>query len=182
MRESGKSEVNYKIHAVKSLGDILSVLQVDKFDEVYTIAQSVLSKSSGKNDEDLTSEEIINNRENAIKLKEVVYETLGKAWPENSTATQEKYRELFVEHCNECLPSNTRSVQVSVITALRDYVDKLLLLKESKLTKEEEESLSKIVDNIVQVSLYALGISKHTRLRKETLSVIFSLTTKLKGL
>lgn len=139
----------------------MSALQIDKFDEVYNIAQSVLSEnnsgSSKDEDEDMSSEELNKKRENDIKIKEVVYETLGKAWPENSKTTQEKYRELFVEHCSVCLLNNTRSVQVCVITALRDYVDKLLLLKEDKLSREEEESLERIVDNIIKVNNYALG-------------------------
>ncbi|KAB0794456.1 hypothetical protein PPYR_11295 [Photinus pyralis] len=181
LKECRKEQIVYKSKALKSLGDVLSALQVDKFDEVHNMAQSILTDDpNGDTDEDLSLEEISENRENRIKIKEVIYETLGKAWPENSKVTQEKYRELFVEHCKACLPKCTRSVQVCVISALRDFVDKLILLKEDRLTDKENESLSKIVDNIIEVSIYALGIAKHTRLRKDTLSVIFVLATKLK--
>lgn len=184
LRESRKEEVIYKTNALKCLGEILEALKIDKFEEVYNIAQSVLSQngstSNKDEDEDISSEEIVTKRENNIKLKEAVYEILGKAWPENNKATQEKYMEMFVEHCAACLPNNIRSVQVFVIIALRDYVDKLYLLQENNLTPKQEESLTSIVDNIIKVITYALEISKHTRLRKETLSIIFSLATKLK--
>ncbi|KAK4875583.1 hypothetical protein RN001_012005 [Aquatica leii] len=183
LRESRKDEIVYKTSSLKSLGEVLSSLEIDKFEEVYNIAQSILSdrpNSAKDDDEDMSSEEITTKRENVIKIKEIVYETLGKAWPKNSKSTQEKFRELFVEHCKVCLPSSTRSIQVHVISALRDYVEKLSLLEEERLTQLEEESLTKIVDNIIEVATYALGISKHTRLRKDTLSVLFVLTTKLK--
>ncbi|KAK5644780.1 hypothetical protein RI129_006080 [Pyrocoelia pectoralis] len=181
LRECRKEKIVYKTKALKSLGDILSSLQVDKFDEVHNIAQSILTEDGNRDtDEDLSLEEISENRENLIKIKEVIYETLGKSWPENSKDTQEKYRELFVEHCKVCLPNCTRSIQVYVISALRDFVDKLILLKEDRLSSKDDESLSKIVDSVVEISVYALGIAKHTRLRKDTLSVIFMLATKLK--
>lgn len=161
LRESRKEEVIYKTNALKCLGEILEALKIDKFEEVYNIAQSVLSQngstSNKDEDEDISSEEIVTKRENNIKLKEAVYEILGKAWPENNKATQEKYMEMFVEHCAACLPNNIRSVQVFVIIALRDYVDKLYLLQENNLTPKQEESLTSIVDNIIKVITYALG-------------------------
>lgn len=158
IKESKKEEIQYRISAIQSLGTILSALEIDKFDEVHDIAQSILTKLGQKGeDEDASSEEIARKRENVIKLKEAVYETLGKAWPECSKSTQEKYREMFVKHCVECLPSVTRPVQVSVITALNCFVDKLILLKEENLSKQEEESLAIIVEKMLEALKYTLG-------------------------
>lgn len=159
LRESRKEEMLYKISAIESLGTILSSLDIDKFDEVHDIVQSVLTKLSDKEEkEDASSEEIAKKRENVIKLKETIYETLGKAWPEHSKNTQEKYREMFVEHCVDCLPNITRPVQVSVVGALSCFVDKLELLREDDLTQKEEECLNKIVDKIIEALKYSLGI------------------------
>ncbi|KAJ8917780.1 hypothetical protein NQ315_010686 [Exocentrus adspersus] len=181
LKESRKDEIVYKNSALQCLGEVLSSLEVDKFEEVYNIMQDILSNEKGvKEDEDVSSEEVSKNRENNIKLTETAYETLGKAWPENSKPTQEKYREMFVEHTVQCLPGVTRSVQISVMSALYSYVDKLSLLKESNLTEAEQESLGKIMSGVIKAVQYALGISKHTRLRKEALNVTFCLGTKLK--
>lgn len=181
IKESRKDEIGYKIKALESLGDILSALEVDKFDEVYAIIQSILidENSVKEEDEDISSDEISKKRENSIKLKETAYETLGKTWPAKSKITQDKYGEMFVEHCVKCLPCITRSVQVSVVSALYNYVDKLILLNED-LSSGDKKKLGKIVDNIVIAIRYALGISKHTRLRKESLNVVFCMGTKLK--
>lgn len=114
-------------------------------------------KPAKDDDADISSEEASKNREHNIKLKEAAYETLGKAWPENSKTTQEKYREMFVEHTVECLPTVTRSIQISVMSALYSYVDKLLLLKESNLAQAEQESLERIMQNVIKAVQYALG-------------------------
>lgn len=158
IKESKKEEIIYRISAIQCLGTILSSLEIDKFDEVHDIVQSILTKLGNKDeDDDSTSEEIAKKRESSIKLKEAIYEALGKAWPEHSSSTQEKYREMFVEHCVLCLPSVTRQVQVSVITALSAFVDKLILLKEESLSEQEEESLGKIVDKILRALCFTLG-------------------------
>lgn len=155
IKESRKDEIVYKMSAVESLGVILSSLEIDKFSEVHDIIQSVLTQKS--EDEDLTSEELSKKHGNLIKLKEVLYEMLGKAWPEHSKATQEKYRDTFVEHCVSCLPNVTRSIQVSMVSALCAFVDKLQLLKEDNLSKKDEDDLGKIVSKIVEALRYSLG-------------------------
>lgn len=181
LKESKKDEVVYKNHALKALGEIVSALDVDRFEDIYNIIRSVLNDEiSNKEDEDISKEDVSKNRENYIKLKETAYETLGQAWPRNSKSTQEKYRETFVEQTVEYLPAVTRSAQVSVLSALYAYVDKLSLLTADNLTDAEKASLSKIIDNILKAVRYAMGITKHTRLRTEALNVIFSLGTKLK--
>lgn len=158
IKEARKDEILYKIKAIESLGTILSALEIDKFDDVHDIMQRVLSKQTEKTDNsDASSEEISKTRENNIKLKEVLYETLGKSWPEHSKATQEKYREMFVEHCVSSLPNETRSVQVCIVSALCCYVDKLTLLKQDQLTAAEAEVLDRIIEKILEAVRYTLG-------------------------
>lgn len=183
LKESRKEEIVYKNQCLKSLSEILSSLEVDRFEDVYEIIQNILggyATNKAEDDQDVSGEELSKNRENNIKLKESAYETLGKAWPSNSKETQEKYREILIDHIENCLPTVTRSIQVSVVSALYLYVDKLLLLNEDNLTDVEKESLKKIIQGILKVLSYALNISKHTRLRKEALNIVLILATKLK--
>ncbi|CAG9835676.1 unnamed protein product [Diabrotica balteata] len=181
LKESKKEEITYKIVALQSLGEIVSSLQIDKFEDVYTIIQTILTDQNSKDEsDDISGEEANKNRENKIKLKETAYDTLGKAWPSNSKSTQEKYRELIAEHTVQCLPTNTRSVQVSIVGALYAFVDKLLLLSEDNLTDAEKGSLDIIIKDVLKSVQCALSVGKHTRLRKEALNVVFCLGTKLK--
>lgn len=160
MKECRKDDIVYKRHALEALGDVMSSLKLDKFEDLYNIVQVILSKDTGDikddDDEDLTAEETSKKRENMIKLKETVYETLGKAWPANC-ATQEKYGELFVEHCVNCLPNTTRSVQVCVVAALCLYVDKLAVLHGEVTTTKCTELFPKILENVFKALSYALS-------------------------
>nr|CAH7763652.1 unnamed protein product [Callosobruchus chinensis] len=182
LKESKKEENVYKNHALQALAEIVSSLEVDRFDEIYVIIQDIISEtnSSKEEDEDATGEEISKNREQKIRLKETAYETLGKAWPENSKATQEKYRDIIIEQTVKYLPMVTRSIQVSILSALYYYIEKLTLLREENLTDTEKESLERIIDNMLKAVEYAVSIAKHTRLRKEALNIILGLGKKLK--
>lgn len=160
LKESRKEEILYKTSSLESLGNILSSLEIDKFDEIYVIVQDILSKDTGhvdRDDEDMTSEDISSKREANIKLRETVYEALGKSWPSNCKTTQEKYRELFVDHCKICLPTTTRGIQVAIVTALCSFIDKLIILKEDDLDEKDKDSLTKIVDNLIITLEYSLG-------------------------
>lgn len=161
LKESRKEEINYKISCLESLGEILSSLKVDKFDQVYNIVQDILSKDCAHvdkdDDEDMTGEEMSKRRESNIKLRQIIYETLGKAWPENSMETQAKYRELFVEHCNVCLPTTTRAIQVSIMCALNCFVDKLFLLQDTNLNGEDKIALENIIAKILIILQYSLS-------------------------
>lgn len=162
LKECRKEEITYKIDALESLGNILQSLEIDKFEEVYNIVQKVMNKDTAENskeedDDAVSAEEIHKKREKDVKLKEVVFETLGKAWPQDGKETQEKYREMLVENCVECLPKNSRSVQVCIVTALCNYVDKVSLLKDVELTETERQSLEKIIDEIIKALRYSLS-------------------------
>lgn len=191
LREARKEEVVHKIKALEALGDVLESLQVDRFEEVYRIAETIMSEresvgngtdetgvgssSSAANDEDAAA-----SRENRLKLREAVYVLLGKAWPKGAADTQDKFSVMFAEHCASYLPLSTRNVQVSIVASLRDYADKLVILERDSLDAEERVRLNAIVDNMVTALAYTLTITKYTRLKKETLNVLQVLAKKLK--
>lgn len=163
LRESKKEEIIYKTNSLESLGNILASLKIDKFDEVYHIVQDILAKDCTQmdkpddDDDDMTSDEVAKRRESNLKLRQVIYETLGKAWPEDSKETQAKYRILFVEHCNLCLPVTTRAIQVSIMSALNSFVDKLILLQENDLDDVDKGQLNLILDKIIATLEFSLS-------------------------
>lgn len=187
LKECRKEEISYKIVSLQSLGDILQALQVDRFHDVYVIAESVLSKDVDKDDDndddDNNSGSKTEKREKGIKLRETVYEVLGKAWPDNSATTQEKYRDQYIDHCTKFLPTYTRNIQNAIVSSLCLYVEKLdLLATDRKLNEADEKSLKLIMENLIKVLDYSFGMSRNTRLRKEALNVLIALVKKLQGL
>lgn len=158
LKESRKEEVLYKNDALECLGDIVSALEIDKFDEVYKIVQNIIFNQKQKQqDEDEEGENKTRERENLIKLKQTAYELLGKTWPSNSKETQERYRELFVEHCLNYLPNITRTIQVCVVNALYNFIDKLIILNTKDLNEVEVQSLARILHSIFQAVQYSMS-------------------------
>lgn len=46
LKECRKEQLAYKQHALKALGDTLSALDIDRFDQVYSIVEDTLAKVS----------------------------------------------------------------------------------------------------------------------------------------
>ncbi|KDR13581.1 proteasome-associated protein ECM29 homolog isoform X2 [Zootermopsis nevadensis] len=184
LKECRKEQLAYKQHALKALGDTLSALDIDRFDQVYSIVEDTLAKGSGTEESDDERNSEGNSKRQAIltQLTETVYDTLGKAWPSNHL-TQVRYREQVLEQCVSCLANSTRPVQVAVVAALGCYVDRLTLLNSSMILEDADgEALRRILAKVYQALEFALGVLKHTRLRKEALNVLYLLGKKLRAL
>ncbi|KAK0081163.1 hypothetical protein PV325_012689 [Microctonus aethiopoides] len=187
-RESKKENLEYRRHALKAFADVLHELEIDRFTSLYDIAQEILHKLSRKKDDDddddnQSSEEAVKKRENQMKLKETVYDALGKAWPspQSSKETQNKYCLQFVAHCHETLPGSTRPIQVAIMVTLNLFVEKLIYLKLNitELTNDDKEKLNTICSTLYQILKISIGISKYTRIRKEALNIILLLSKRL---
>lgn len=176
LRECSKENISYKCHALASLGEILETLDTDRFGQVYDIVQNVLSKSAEGDDESDNTKQ----KKELLALKEAAFTTLGKAWP-HSLNTQVVYQERVIAQCVNCLESNTRPVQVKIMSALFSYCDRLLLFKTAS-TISDFAVLNSILDQIVKALSFCLDVSKYTPLRKEALNVLFLLIKKLKSL
>ncbi|KAG8312446.1 hypothetical protein J6590_023052 [Homalodisca vitripennis] len=181
LRECGKEKVSYKSSALAALGEVLEALEVDRFRQVYNIVQEILTKEVD-NEEDEKQEETSKRREELLNLREIAFSTLGKAWPRNEV-TQVEFREQVVAQCGvSCLENNTRSVQVKIMMAVFNYFEKLSFWDKTELPDSDRVALRNIIDKFVPAMKYALGISKHTQLRKEALNVLLLLARNCKKL
>ncbi|XP_008560300.1 proteasome adapter and scaffold protein ECM29 [Microplitis demolitor] len=190
-KESKKDNIEYRRHALKAFADVLHELEIDRFTQLYDIAQEILIKMSTKNADDddddekieKTSEEMTKKREDQMKLQETVYEALGKAWPSSRSSkdTQDKYCLQIIAHCHDTLSSSTRAIQVAIMTTLTHFVEKLIFLQlnYSELSKNDAAKLNTICETLYQILKISIGISKYTRIRKEALNIILVLSKKL---
>ncbi|XP_053690406.1 proteasome-associated protein ECM29 homolog [Sabethes cyaneus] len=200
MKECRKEEPVYRTHALKSLGNILDELKEDRFEEVYNMVWYLLDKQD-LSDDDKDDKEVVSSDEKNkqmlifVNLKETVCETLGKAWPEHSMETQERYQVRFVQKCVQCLKLNTRQVQICLLQSLGRFLERLHLLKKEpaspevegnkeKKAKVEAESSDAVLEDICKTVLSAIvevaGIP-HTGLKKEALNIMLILINKLKA-
>lgn len=159
MKEVRKKENHvYKTHALKAIGNILDALEEDRFEELYNLVWIIMDKNNLSFDDDdddntsLTADE--KNKQMLIleNLKEAVCEALGKAWPLNSIETQQKYQLMFAQKCTKCLQINTRRVQLSLLTALGKFVEKLCILNPSTNDMDPQEKKVKLESNVKELN------------------------------
>nr|XP_033335253.1 proteasome adapter and scaffold protein ECM29 [Megalopta genalis] len=180
-RESKKEAIEYRRHALQAFGTVLHELDIDKFQEISDIFEEIWGTVGNKdNNETLLSDERTKRNEDILKLHETVYGALGKSWP-TCKETQDKYCVEFVTRFEKVLPTQSTSIQVSMLTSLTLFVDKLALLKmnSAELSSTDKEMLHAICDKLNEILRYGLGIS-YTRIRNESLNIVLSLGTKLR--
>lgn len=182
-RESKKEAVEYRQHALQGFCTVLHELDVDKFTEVYNIAQEILTKLSNKNTDDDGDDSIAESskrKEDNIKLQKVVYEVLGKAWP-SSKKTQDEFCIEFVHHCQQVLPNTTIFVQIAILTSLNHFVDKLVLftIDNANMSTKDKETLNSLCDMLCNILSHCISTPKYTRIKKEGLNIVISLSKKL---
>ena len=175
-KESKKEAVEYRRHALQAFAMVLHELDIDRFKEVYDIAQEIWTTLQKKDlNESLISEERIKRDNDILKLNETVYGVLGKAWP-SCRETQDKYCVEFVTRCGTMLPAQSTPIQISMLATLNLFVDKLALLKvsNSELTIKEKEMLDLVCVTLNKILNHSMGV-KYTRIRKEALNIALSL-------
>ncbi|KAG8232783.1 hypothetical protein J437_LFUL013280 [Ladona fulva] len=162
-KKGGCQGVVYRCTALRVLGDLLYALNVDRFADVFVIVDNMLStdyekrksegEEMGSDDEDSAHFD----REELSQLRGAAFESLGKAWP-NTLETQVKFRAVVVEKCVVCLKACTRSEQVAIIEAMRQYVDRLILpLLEGEPNEEEELDVERVIQGLGNTLNYAIG-------------------------
>ncbi|XP_046388790.1 proteasome adapter and scaffold protein ECM29-like [Ischnura elegans] len=187
-RKKGSSQsILYRCTALRTLGDLLFTLKVDRFADVFAIADNMLSMDHGpkrsSETDDLGSDDedaLHFDREELTKLREAACESLGKAWPSN-LETQVQFRAVVVEKCVVCLKASTRPEQIAIIEAMRQFVDRLILptYNEEEQDEEAEEDVQRVIQGLGKTLSYVIGIPKYTKLRKEALNVLAILARNL---
>ncbi|KAH8320498.1 hypothetical protein KR067_004311, partial [Drosophila pandora] len=209
MREARKREPIYRTKALASLGDILDQLEADRFEEVYNMTWNLLEKKELSRDSDdddepstsqsLTADERNKRAQTLNRLKEVVWETLGKSWPRHSIETQHRYELFLAENCTSILAESTRPVQVSLLAAITKYIERLHVFDESAqvpdlsqinqekkiktdtpLPQTREAIVEKICTDVLAAVTLAAGVP-HTGLKKEALNIVLILIKRLSG-
>ncbi|CAG5035645.1 unnamed protein product [Parnassius apollo] len=190
--ESRKQEMVYKKHAINALGRALAEINCDCFNQVYDIVKVILSKdefSVSKDSDEEDNEGARHRKEQLTALKEAAYELLGKAWPKEPQ-TQDKYQEVFFEHCAKSYASSTRSTQLAILTSIARVLERLAVLRndgepmetDNVSTTNRDNALATVIPHVVTVVEYTLKNSNQVRHRRDALNVMEILIKQLKEL
>ncbi|KAJ1522342.1 hypothetical protein ONE63_002635 [Megalurothrips usitatus] len=185
LREARKEQPEYKMKALPALATILQALEIDRFSEFYSIVKEYFQELKEDEDENKeggedadTAAENSAKREQWMQLREISFDALGKAWPA-VPKTQAEFQWEVLQSSTTCLKDSTRPVQGAIVSALSSFVDRMYLLDSTSTASKSVEELSKIMDVLEKALHFALGISRNTRIRKESLNILLSLVKKL---
>ncbi|XP_060801096.1 proteasome-associated protein ECM29 homolog [Amyelois transitella] len=169
LTESRKQDVSYKTHAISCLGAALAAADCDRFQQVYDLVKVILSKDESSMDKDSDTEDNEGarlRREQVTALKQAAYELLGKAWP-TDPHTQEKYQDVFFEHCATCYPASSRPTQLAILAAAARVCGRLC-------------APAAVTSPLAALLRHTLENSNQVRHRREALHIMEIVVKKLK--
>lgn len=190
--ESRKQEMVYKRHAIAALGRALAATHVDSFHQLYDIVKGILSKSElsvSKESDEEDNEGARKRQEQLTALKEAAYELLGKAWPKEAD-TQEKYQDVFFEHCSTSYPTSSRSTQLAILTSVARVLERLAIFDnigepmetDNQTSSKRDKAISHVTGQVASIIEYTLKNSNQVRHRRDALVIMEIIIKKLKDL
>ncbi|PZC73484.1 hypothetical protein B5X24_HaOG209505 [Helicoverpa armigera] len=142
----------------------------------------------GKESDEEDNEGARQRREQLTALKEAAYELLGKAWPKEPD-TQEKYQDVFFEHCSKSYPTSSRSTQLAILASVARVLERLTVLSnvepmetDNMPASNRDKAISSVTGHVVLIIEYTLQNSNQVRHRRDALNIMEILVKQLKDL
>ncbi|KAI8774268.1 proteasome-associated protein ECM29 [Biomphalaria glabrata] len=174
LRECGKENPAYKMAAMKCLGPILELYQLDHFKAVWEMTQSIVGQSSSGNKPDDDEDSSLSQKQEILSC---AFTLLGEAWPSNPS-TQASYIDVFVQLLCESMPISTWKIQMIILKDLQKLVQRLAILQKENVVSNAG-NVKNLVQKLLITSLADLNNIKYLSLRTESLSLIESIISAL---
>ncbi|GFO03251.1 proteasome-associated protein ecm29-like protein [Plakobranchus ocellatus] len=176
LRECGKEQPVYKMAAMKALGPVLELYELDHFRAVWDMTQAIVTQvvnpKNGNVDEDDDSS--LGQKQELITC---CFTLLGEAWPGN-TATQENMVSTVVSLLCEALPLSTWKVQLILLKDMQILLDRSALFHKEGMIANSEKA-QELCNKIFIAAFSQLGNIKFVSLRSESLAVLERLIKRL---
>ncbi|CAH2107601.1 unnamed protein product [Euphydryas editha] len=172
--ESCKRSAPHRRHALLALARALPHAPPHSFPRLYDIVKLILSKdehSMDKDSDDEDKEGLKKRQEELTALKEAAYDLLGKAWPKDPH-TQEKYQDLFFEHCTKSYPTSSRSTQLAILASISCVLERLAVLADEPMETDDvtptnrDKAISSVTTHVANIVEYTLKLNKKEELNK----------------
>lgn len=168
--ECKKENVNYRMVALKTLGELLEKLKIDRFAQTYQLVMHIIQKSTEDSD--------VDDQAQHLKLKESLFSLVGKAWPQ-TLATQVEFGETVAAQCADHLKNNTRPLQLAIMNTLLKVIERLAF---AQLYASHRQQLKYILSHVKRNLHFSFGVPKNVSLRKLSLEVYILVITNLTDL
>uniref|UniRef100_A0A2C9KR44 TOG domain-containing protein n=1 Tax=Biomphalaria glabrata TaxID=6526 RepID=A0A2C9KR44_BIOGL len=170
LRECGKENPAYKMAAMKCLGPILELYQLDHFKAVWEMTQSIVGQSSSGNKPDDDEDSSLSQKQEILSC---AFTLLGEAWPSNPS-TQASYIDVFVQLLCESMPISTWKIQMIILKDLQKLLQRLAILQKENVVSNAG-NVKNLVQKLLITSLADLNNIKYLSLRTSYIDVFVQL-------
>lgn len=174
LRECGKEQPVYKMAAMKCLGAILELYQLDHFNAVWQMTQSITAQLSSTNKPE---EEEDSNASQKQELLTCAFTLLGEAWPHDQN-TQEVFLNQFVDLLCAAIPLTTWKVQIIILKDLQKLIARLFILRKDNLAMNRTKA-AELINKLLLASFANINNIKYVALRVESMAVLDFLIKRL---
>ncbi|GAB1605474.1 proteasome adapter and scaffold protein ECM29-like [Argonauta hians] len=179
LRECKKEKKDYRIQCLQTIGAILELYKVDRFEVIWLLLEPSLKTSNSSNDDD--DDDSVTSQKNQLEYQQIVFECLGKVWPEEAS-TQNTYQELYCDQLCQSLSQGVWKIQVSIMKSLQKYLNRLIIWKDRSAVSSNTKLVSKIINQILSCVAPCLGNMKYSIIRSEAMVVIMLIANKLNAM
>jgi len=174
LKECRKEKLAYRMVALETTGTILKELELDRFNELYSIVAEHLPKSGEEGSSDKENDMEVDKEESQAKyeLQYGILVSLGLAWPP-SKSTQEKYLLVMVDHLHTLLELNTtRKNQLAIAVCLKSLTKNWRIPSDLDKSDATKTMCGEVFSKLAKIISSLLLIPKYVLLRTETLQAL----------
>ncbi|XP_061192483.1 proteasome adapter and scaffold protein ECM29-like [Saccostrea echinata] len=168
MKECKKENIEYKVEAMKCMGNVLEGYKEDRFKDMWALITPVLQSEAEDEEE---------KRKRDLQIA-CYYEVLGQAWPHDHT-TQDEFSSPFCSLLCESLPQHVWKVQLTILISLHKYIERYHRF-DSEDTFKGEQRETKICD-IMKAIRPCIGNKKYSAIRSQALDIVELLIKKIEN-
>ncbi|CAL1546641.1 unnamed protein product [Lymnaea stagnalis] len=174
LRECGKEQPVYKMAAMKCLGAILELYQLDHFNAVWQMTQSITAQISSTS---RPEEEEDSSASQKQELLTCAFTLLGEAWPLDQN-TQDAFLNQFVDLLCDAIPLTTWKVQIIILKDVQKLIERLVILRKENLAMNREKAAA-LINKLLLASFANINNIKYVALRVESMAVLDFLIKRL---
>ncbi|XP_062591295.1 proteasome adapter and scaffold protein ECM29-like [Saccostrea cucullata] len=168
MKECKKENIEYKVEAMKCMGNLLEEYKEDRFKEMWALITHVFWSEAEDEEEKKKKEQQI----------PCYYEVLGQAWPYDHT-TQDEFSSPFCCLLCESLPQHVWKVQLIILSSLHKYIERYYRFDSEDMFMGEQRD-TKICD-ILKAIKPCIGNKKYSAIRSQALDIVELLIKKIES-
>ncbi|GAB6029010.1 hypothetical protein CHUAL_004798 [Chamberlinius hualienensis] len=172
IKECNKNTLPYKVDAIRNTAEIFEGLNIDRFQDIFSIAKAAVSK-----DKDDSSDDDYERKSQNNQIEETIFKALGSCWPKSEKETQEMFQQELCDFLISNFDKFGLKGKSAILACLLSFVKKLYILEHTN-TQDDYRLLKQILLPIIDKLCDCKGV-KSTSIKCQVVDVFEVILSKL---